>query len=290
MKVESFKAYNPKAVMKFNLEERIAESLSNIDKTLCHVNEIDAGLLTRFIDAFQERLREVIGDTSIPGSNAVLSELVQDLNYLITYPNLTSLGIGYVFFQLEVPVELDNLDREIEVFSFNHIREKERLRYYVVKACIDILGEEKGIELWKSIVSLMLRDEKIEFEEMMKQKEASGERKTTMVERSDESIKQWIENGFGDFTRVIFDEYKILYKFDRCMTPEVLKELNDPDVAYLCSCYIGDAPNYNFGRQFLKRTQTLHHGSFCDELYYDPQVHNDPESPSLEFTKKLGHI
>jgi hypothetical protein len=106
-----------------------------------------------------------------------------------------------------------------------------------------------------------------------------------MIERSDRAIKRWTETGLGNFTRVIFDNHKILYKFDKCMTPEVLKELNDPEFAYLCSCYVGDAPDFNFGNQFLRRTQTLHHGSFCDELYWDPRVHDDPEQPPLEFTK-----
>ncbi|MGC9778022.1 MAG: hypothetical protein HZR80_02130 [Candidatus Heimdallarchaeota archaeon] len=38
----------------------------------------------------------------------------------------------------------------------------------------------------------------------------------------------------------------------------------------------------------MRRTQTLHHGDFCDELYWNNVVHPNAEQPSLEFTKKLG--
>jgi len=38
----------------------------------------------------------------------------------------------------------------------------------------------------------------------------------------------------------------------------------------------------------MRRTQTLHHGDFCDDLYWNNVVHPNAEQPSLEFTKKLG--
>jgi hypothetical protein len=81
----------------------------------------------------------------------------------------------------------------------------------------------------------------------------------------------------------------VLFRFDRCLTHEALRDLNDPDIAYLASCYIGDAEEFNPGRtRYVRRTQTLHHGDFCDELYWDVDFHTDPEQPSLEFTRMLG--
>ncbi len=81
----------------------------------------------------------------------------------------------------------------------------------------------------------------------------------------------------------------VLYRFDNCLTHEALRDLNDPDIAYLASCYVGDAEEFNTGRtRYLRRTQTLHHGDFCDELYWDVDFHTDPEQPSLEFTRMLG--
>ncbi|MFX0096014.1 MAG: hypothetical protein ACFFBD_30020, partial [Candidatus Hodarchaeota archaeon] len=94
--------------------------------------------------------------------------------------------------------------------------------------------------------------------------------------------------GLGDFTAAILDDNMILYRFDSCLTHEALKDLNDPDFAYLCSCYKGDVEGFNYKNHYLRRTQTLHHGDFCDELYWNPHVHSDPKQPPLEFTRKLG--
>ncbi|MHA2236351.1 MAG: hypothetical protein ACXABH_13545, partial [Candidatus Thorarchaeota archaeon] len=142
---------------------------------------------------------------------------------------------------------------------------------------------------WKAIVSLRLRDQNNEYEKRVEKRKKSGAKEISMRENSDSAIQRWTETGLGEFTRVFLDEHKVLYRFDKCITPEVLKDLNDPEFAYLCSCYIGDAPDFNFSKrpQFLRRTQTLHHGEFCDELYWDPRVHDDPVQPSLDFTKNL---
>ncbi|NPE08965.1 MAG: hypothetical protein GNW80_11845 [Asgard group archaeon] len=70
---------------------------------------------------------------------------------------------------------------------------------------------------------------------------------------------------------------------------EALKHHNDPDIAYIASCYIGDIAEWNEGEYIhLRRTQTLHHAVFCDELYWDTRVHDNPVQPSLEFTKNIG--
>jgi hypothetical protein len=38
----------------------------------------------------------------------------------------------------------------------------------------------------------------------------------------------------------------------------------------------------------MRRTQTLHHAPFCDELYWNNYVHPNTEHPSLEFIEKIG--
>ncbi|UCG00790.1 MAG: hypothetical protein JSW11_14365 [Candidatus Heimdallarchaeota archaeon] len=86
-----------------------------------------------------------------------------------------------------------------------------------------------------------------------------------------------------------FDDYIILYRIDKCGVHETLKDFADPDDAYLCSCYIGDTEDYNRGEIIhLRRTQTLHHGDFCDELYWNNELYKDVKQPSLAFTKSLG--
>ena len=110
-----------------------------------------------------------------------------------------------------------------------------------------------------------------------------------MHETHKNAVNYWCEIGLADFASCVLDDYKIVYRFDSCITHEALKDLNDPDIAYLCSCYIGDVSSYHWNDTTpFRRTQTLHHGDFCDELYWNRYVYSNPEQPSLEFTRNIG--
>ena len=288
MNVESWQAYNPDAIIKSKLGDRLRISFRIANETIGHVREINVDIVNDFIKAFQTRISFVTDVEGVVEIESIL-ESIQDYDNLKDNHELSILVTKYMFYHLKIPMKLNDLTREIEVASFNDALENERIRYYLARSGSDIFGEEGGIEFWKKVVALRLRDDRVKYEERFKEQEKSGKKPDTMIENSDWSIERWIEIGLGDFTRMIMDEHKIHYRFDKCITHEVLKDLEDPEYAYISSCYIGDAPTANFpGRhQFLRRTQTLHHGSFCDELYWDPQVHEDPEQPSLDYTKNL---
>ena len=286
MKVESWKAYNPDAIIKSKLGERLQISYRKTNTILNYVKEINANILDDFVNAFQIRIDFVRGTEGTVDLESV-SELIQDFDNLKNNEGLLILVTQYVFHHLKIPMEIEHLDREIEITSFNDACENERLMYYLAKAGADVLGNEKGIDFWKKVVALRLRDDRIEYEKIIKEREKNGKKEPTMIENSDGAIKRWTSIGLGDFTRVIMDDHKILYRFDRCVTHEVLKDLKDSEFAYISSCYIGDAPEYNFSNKYLRRTQTLHTASFCDELYWDRRVHENPEQPSLEFTQNV---
>ena len=287
MKTESWQAYNPDAIIKSQLGDRLRISYRKTNTIIGYVEEINADILNDFINAFQNRISFVNDIDGVVEIDSI-SELIQDYENLKDNHELAILVTKYVFYHLKIPMELDDFEKETQVTGFNDACESERIMYYLAKASADVVGDENGIAFWKKVVALRLRDDRIEYEKQIKEREKTGKKPITMVENSNRSIKRWTEIGLGDFTRMIMDDNKILYRFDRCVTHEVLKDLNDPEYAYISSCYIGDAPEYNFGRQFLRRTQTLHHGRFCDELYWDSRVHENPEQPSLEFTKNLA--
>lgn len=286
MKAESWKAYNPDAIIRTKLGERLQISYKKTNTILGYVKEINEDIFDDFVSAFQDRIDFVRGTEGTIDLESV-SELIRDFDHLKNNDGLTILITQYVFYHLKIPLELKRFDKEIVVTSFNDACENERLMYYLAKAGADVVGVEEGIEFWKKVVALRLRDDKIKYEMKIKEREKSGEKGPTMIEISEGSIKRWTEIGLGDFTRIIMDDHKILYRFDKCVTHEVLKDLNDPEYAYISSCYIGDAPEFNFSNKYLRRTQTLHTAPFCDELYWDRRVHNDPEQPSLDYTKNL---
>jgi len=288
MKSESWKAFNPDAIKKSKLADRLRISYRITNNAIRRIKEIRPDIVEEFIEAFQSRI-SFVAETKENVDFERILELVQDYENLKDNHKLAILVTEYMFYHLKLPMKFDDLEAQIEVTSFNDALENERIRYYLARAGSDVVGEEEGIELWKKVVSLRLRDDNAEIEKKIEEFLNSGKKPRSMIERSDSDIKQWTDIGLGNFTRLIMDDHKILYRFDKCMTYEVLKDLNDPEYAYISSCYIGDAPSFNFPKrpQFLRRTQTLHHGRFCDELYWDPQVHEEPEQPSLEFTESM---
>ncbi|MHA1902601.1 MAG: hypothetical protein ACXADL_02605 [Candidatus Thorarchaeota archaeon] len=287
MEIKSYEAWNPKAIIKYKLEDRLKDAFRRVDSDLSYIKELKPEILSDFVKALKYRLVDVVDSYHFDTNKVNLNGMIKEFKHLGKYYDLLNLVLQFVCMELGLSEEFKPTEKEIEVFSLNDARVLERLPYYEVKSCADVLGDKRGIKLWKKMIGLRLRDQRIEYEAKIKEIQEKGENIPTMAAIRNRSIKRWKKIGLANFTVAVFDENKALYRFDKCHTHEALKDLNDPDFAYLCSCYIGDAPEYNFKKQFLRRTQTLHHGEFCDELYWIADIHENPEQPTLEFTQNL---
>lgn len=288
MEVESYSAWNPEVPRKFKVDERLKEAFSRTDSAIGHLREIRPQLASKYIEAVENRLRSAIERYTIDAKSLDIEDMVKKLEHLKKQPELSEILFHFVCDKLELDEHAISND-EIEVSSFNHCMAHERLNYYLGKSLADLLGDESAIPIWKKMVGLRIRDARAGFEARIKEMEQKGEKYPNAREGIAQAIETWSEIGLGDFTISVIDDHKVLCRFDKCVTHEVLKGLDDPDWAYLTSCYLGDAPEYNSYRpRHLRRTQTLHHGDFCDELYWDTEFYTDPEQPSLEYTRKLG--
>jgi hypothetical protein len=189
--------------------------------------------------------------------------------------------ILFICMQYELPAKINLESGKVEVKSMGVTKAMRRLSYYRVKAFADVFGKEKGIQLYKQILA------KISLEIRNKSKE---EETVTVVSKNKDQLKAWKEFGLANFTFTFIDKDQIIYRFDKCIVHEALKDLNDPDIAYIASCYGADIEEFNHGRIVcLRRAKTLHHWDYCDELYWDKRVHPNPEHPSLEFIEKIGN-
>jgi len=289
MYVKNYRVFNPDALVELDISETIKQAFARTDQILVHVGTIRPEVTAEYSLALKMRLLDVVQDASVDSSSFELGDMSDGLEPLKDHLGLQDLIFRFVGMHLELAQDYQlRPDETVQVTSLNHAKAFERLSYHRTKACADVLGDEQGVQLWKAVVARLLEDEKIEYERAKQERVERGEDEPTSAEIIERAIKRWTEIGLGDFTVVVFDDSKTLYRFDSCLTHEALKDSNDPDFAYLCSCYIGDAEGYNFCNRYLRRTQTLHHGDFCDELYWDPRVYHDPRQPSLEFTQKLG--
>lgn len=276
MQIKNYQCYNLNAKEKINPIKLISEQLQQTDLMCKSLEQIRPEVIKDYLTNFEKKLNEAIGLFHIESSKLLLNANMQNLVILKEFPEIIELIIQFICKSLELPTNYHQ--GGIEVLVFNRRKANEHLSYYRVKSLVDTLGIKNGSRLYKRIVPFLIHQGKIKVPNVTLKDYCQGE------------VKRWCKTGLGNFISVIFDDYRHLYRFDRCMIHEVLKDFNDPDMAYLCSCFFNDHPEYNKDRTIhLRRTQTLHHGEFCDELWWDNDIYPNAKQPSLEFTKKLDH-
>ncbi len=288
MKVETHKAYNPRKRIKVNPQEKIGQCFKWTNHMLRHLDDIRPDMTNKYIHALNGRLLDAVREFRVVPPSFDAEEMLKGLSHLGNHPDLQDLIIRFMCKHLDLPADHKPGPEEIEVLSLNDARAGRRLSYHRVKALVDLLGREEGIPLYKEVVNRILVAERVESEQNKKER-LRGEKEILSAEYVERAVKAWTDYGLADFTVAVIDDHKVLYRFDSCLTHEALRDFDDPDIAYLASCYVGDAEEFNTGKtRHLRRTQTLHHGDFCDELYWDVDFHTDPEQPPLEFTRTLG--
>ncbi len=284
MKIVSCKFFNTEAKSKINLNEFIKSNFEQTDAVIKYFNELKSDKLNEYLQTFEKRLGNVIKEFRYNNGLFDLGLIDQNLKILNKYPELKKVIINFMCKLLELPEGLNSIE-EIEIRYFNIRRASSHLSYYRVKTIEDIFGKDEATKLYQEIVKYLIKERKEQNPPEMHE----DPKKVTRIDSRERVMKQYLELGVGDFTIVIYDDYKELYKFDRCIVHEVLKDLNDPDIAYLSSCYTNDHPSNNEGHTIhARKTQSLHHSDFCDEFYWNNAVYPDAKQPSLEFTKKLG--
>lgn len=279
MKVENHKCYNAKAKIDVDPTHMLGRVLQVTEPFIKHASELHPDIESKYVQALMKRIADDVGDIEINLPFLNIEEASKDLTVLKKHGDLRKLITLLVTKYWDLSETTPIKDGKVDIYNLNYTKSYIRLSYYRVKSFVDALGDEKGIKLYKDILKLIVDDEV---------KNADYKRKTQR-ESGEKAIKGWTETGLGDFTSCFFDDYKVLFRFDKCVIHEALKDLNDPDHAYIASCYRGDVQGGHPGKFWMmRRTQTLHHAKFCDEMYWYDDVHPYAEQPSLEFTQNLG--
>jgi hypothetical protein len=283
MQVEVHNCYNPDATIAVNPNELARHNVEQTEWFLKHLGELRPDLHEAYIESLQRLVGKHLSDYVQIVPDFDIPDLDLKFPFMKKSEELLTLVMRFVASILELPSDYKSSTKELEVLGLSRARAYDLLSYYRVKALVNVLGKKEGTSLFQEILSRIVSMEKDE------RVVPSKKRKLMFMEGERQTIESFVKREIGDFTVAFLDDHRTLYRFDRCVTHEILKDLNDPDIAYLASCYIGDIAEYNQGKRVkLRRTQTLHHGDFCDELYWDSTVHEDPEQPPLDFTRNLG--
>ena len=273
--------YKANTELKFNPVDKIKEQIEKTDRIVKYLIKLRKDIAPKYVRALIKRLQSVVNGYTVEINSKDFQDLNDKLTSIKIGETLANLIIYYMAKSLEIQ-DKSEIKSENAIFtSLNRSKSMEGLSYYRVKAFADVLGKDEGIKLYSKILGLVVTETN---------KDLKINEKNTVKIRNEYAVKNWCKEGVGDFTFTFINENQVLYRFDRCVTHEALKDFNDPDIAYIASCYLGDIPEFNEPDFIhLRRTQTLHHGDFCDELYWDTRVHKEhPKQPSLEFTKELA--
>jgi hypothetical protein len=261
----------------------ISENCSRLDYVLKYISQLRPKRVNDYVFALEKRLREDIKDFRVDPSDLDLDEVLKDCEQLNRHPELRELMVQFVFNELKLPVGYKPESKETEVSLMDWLRSTNVFRYHRVKAIVDIMEREEGIELWKEMVFRATEDS---------------------MRNNDEEIhppikeitEGWVKEGEStksafELTVVSYDDHKVALRFDKCPVFDSVKHLEDREVAYLSYCWTGQPEQEMNKRSRRKNTpQTLYQADYCVEFFWNNEIHPDAEPPSDEFWAEVVEV
>jgi hypothetical protein len=280
MEIKSYKCYKEKSDYEENPNAFFKNQFGTMNLMLKYLNEYKPEIVEDYIQHLIKRIKNEIDSIEKKKGFYDFPAVEEKFEFLDKYPELRKLTREFLLTHMNPMKKSPTDPQKFIVHGFNHSMAFRRLSYQRVKSFAEMLGKEEGIKLYAKILTSYI-------EEMVKKNPQKED--ITITKFQERAIKSWCDYGMADFTCCVLDKNMIVFRFDSCFAHEVLKDYNDPDIAYYASCYGADLPAFNKGRIIkLRRTQTLHHDDFCDELYWDSRVHKNPKHPSIDFIKDMG--
>lgn len=280
MEIKNHKCYNEKAETELEPNAWIQGQLGSMNSVLKFLTEFKPEFVEDYTQHFTKRIKNAIDSIEKKDGYYDFPAIEEKFEFLDKYPKLRILTREFLLAHVNPMRKSPTKPEKFLAYGFNHSMAFRRISYHRVKSFAELLGKEEGIKLYTKILTRMIE---------VASKKSPEKSDISNTKYCEKAIKSWCEYGMANFTSCVLDEDMTVFRFDSCFAHEVLKDFNDPDIAYYASCYGADLPVFNEGRIIcVKRTQTLHHEPFCDELYWDSRVHNDPEMPSSDFLKNMG--
>ena len=274
---EYYGTYNENAAGDINLEGQIRDFLWSMELMFDYVENNRPEIRDTFLDKIDEKFAKELEDTSYVLEDVGFDEIAKDQTLLGRHPHFKNLGLKIIMKYIPIR-EGYILSSESETIRWiDYCRAKYTLLYHQITSLVEIIGRESGIDFFKDFVQFW-----------SKEIGKKGKGTHTIEQVRENRVKAWSEGGAMEFGVVDVYEAAFLSKFDRCVSHESMKHVEDQELAYYAVCYPGPRLlEYAHQDISMRRTQTLFTADFCDELRWDRHVHDEPEQPSLEFSKRL---
>lgn len=274
---EYFGIYDENAKTRIILDEQIRDWLWTAKLMFDFISANRPEILDSFVEKVSARYSSEVQNTSFVPSEMGFDALLEDQSILSSYAAIKELGLQVVMKYIPLEKSSNLSDEGSEIRQIDHLRAKHILLYHKIAALVELLGREEGLQFFKSFVEFW-------GEEIAKR----GSWAVTLKQARQSSVQYWeASNGF-EFGVVDLDDEMFLAKFDRCVWYESMKHVEDKELAYYAVCYPGPRiGNHAHENIRMRRSVTLFTGDFCDELRWNRHVHDEPEQPSHEFSRKI---
>jgi hypothetical protein len=263
--------YDPNATCEITVRDFLLRSLKRLDRLLefLQINRDD--LVSPFSSGMIESLTGVVVEKDLGNYMAEFKELLEKLPALGKEKELSLLALRLIMEQLNISsIE----DGKSKLLYLDVEKGDNLIPYTAISKLVSLVGRDKGIDLWKEYVELMAKH--------------APPRELGSFKDMRDGMERMGQNGGFAFSVHDYDENMFVGRFDKCVVFDSLQDQNDYELAYYATCYVGmTIGNRRDWCVRMRRTQTLFTAEYCDELYWNREVYDEPEQPSLEFTGKM---
>ncbi|MFW9919459.1 MAG: L-2-amino-thiazoline-4-carboxylic acid hydrolase [Candidatus Thorarchaeota archaeon] len=234
-------------------------------------------ILDVLLRAVESRYENELERTSFILSDVGFDMIATDQTLLGPYPHIKDLGLRIVLKYIPLRDGYVLSEEKESVRWIDYCRAKYTLLYHQITSLVEVLGREDGIDVFKEFV---------EFWGEVLSKKPKGTH--TIGQVRENRVNAWKQGNAMEFGVLDVNDATFLAKFDRCVSHESMKHVDDQELAYYAVCYPGERLlEYTHENISMRRTQTLFTADFCDELRWDRHIHDEPEQPSLELSRKI---
>jgi len=274
---EYYGTYNDDASGDVGLEGQIRDFLYSMELMFSYIESSKPDILESFLEKVDGKYSKELEGISYVLGDVGFDKISEDHTLLGSYPHFKDLGLKIIMKYIPLKEGYVLKEEPDPIRWIDYCRAKYTLLYHKITALVEILGREPGIEFFKDFVDYW-------GEELAKEPKGTH----TIEQVRENRVKAWNEGGAMEFGVVDVGEAAFLAKFDRCVSYESMKHVDDQELAYWVVCYPGARLlEYVHENISMRRTQTLFTADFCDELRWDRHIHPEIEQPSLEFSRKI---
>jgi hypothetical protein len=268
---EVFNGYDPKATFEIGVRDYLSRNLKRLDLMFEFLIKEQTDLVQEFSCRMNNSLTDLVQNTDIDEFIDEYQGVLDEQSFLTKYDPFGSLALRFILEQLNLSKVEDGKARPL----FLDIQKGDNLILYTALThLVDLMGRDEGIALWKRYVEFIA--------------DKTPPREIESFKAMRKGINRMDESGGFAFTVHDFDENMYVGRFDKCVIYDSLKDMEDHELAYYVGCYIGmTIGNRNDWCVRMRRTQTLFSADYCDELYWNREVYDEPEQPPLDFTRKM---